>query len=78
MSKRQILGAIGIWVIILPFLGFPSSWKTVLLVLTGMGICALAYSTRRGASRNTLNGDSDSASVSSANVGGQQSFVENK
>lgn len=74
MSKRQILGIIGIWVIILPFLGFPSGWKTVLLVLTGIGICALAYSTRRSISKNPLNNDTDSG-ISSGN---QQVFVENR
>ena len=34
---------LGIWVAILPYLGFPYSWKTVLFTLTGLGIIYLSY-----------------------------------
>lgn len=26
----------GIWIVVLPYTGFPSSWKTVLLIITGL------------------------------------------
>ena len=35
---------LGIWVIILPFLGFPSSWDQVLAIVSGLLICGIAYS----------------------------------
>ncbi|MCR4334677.1 MAG: hypothetical protein NUV47_03035 [Patescibacteria group bacterium] len=36
MHRKQSLLILGIWVIILPFLGFPSSWKTFLFFITGV------------------------------------------
>lgn len=33
----------GIWVAILPFLGFPAAWKRVLAVLSGAAIAYIAY-----------------------------------
>lgn len=68
MSKRQILGIIGVWVIILPFLGLPSSWKSILLVLTGIGICSLAYSTRRSSSQFESDNNSTNAAKSGSNA----------
>lgn len=38
MSRYSIIITIAIWIIILPFLGFPSFWRTLLLVLSGLGI----------------------------------------
>ena len=38
MSRYSIIITIAVWVIILPFLGFPSFWETLLLVLSGFGI----------------------------------------
>ena len=43
MKKARILLALGIWVAILPYLGFPPSWKTILFTITGFGIMALSY-----------------------------------
>ena len=34
---------IGVWVIVLPFLGFPESWKSILAVATGLLIVWVAY-----------------------------------
>lgn len=34
---------LGVWVAILPYLGFPYSWKSVLSVLTGLAIIYLSY-----------------------------------
>lgn len=43
MLKARILLLIGIWVTILPFLGFPSSWKDILATLTGLGLIYFSY-----------------------------------
>lgn len=43
MLKERKLFLIGVWVAILPFLGFFESWRKILFVLTGMGIIYLAY-----------------------------------
>lgn len=40
MLSRQTTLMTGIWITILPFLGFPSSWKTVLLAVTGLSLVA--------------------------------------
>jgi len=43
MSSRQIIIILGILIGLLPFLGFSSSWDTVISVFTGMLIIILAY-----------------------------------
>ncbi len=43
MRKEKALFFIGLFILILPFLGFPNSWKTVLFVIIGTIIIYLAY-----------------------------------
>jgi len=43
MRKARIILALGTWVAILPFLGFPSSWKDVLFTLSGLGLIGASY-----------------------------------
>lgn len=43
MRKEKTLFIIGVWVAILPFLGFPSSWRAVLFLITGLAIMYIAY-----------------------------------
>ncbi len=43
MNKHTAIIFLGILVIILPVLGLPSWVRTILIVLTGAGIVALAY-----------------------------------
>ncbi|MCC6323546.1 hypothetical protein IT400_02010 [Candidatus Nomurabacteria bacterium] len=43
MRKERTLFFIGIWVALLPFLGFPNSWRKILFILTGLAIVYLAY-----------------------------------
>jgi hypothetical protein len=43
MRKIKIILVLGIWTAILPYLGFPDSWKTVLFSLTGLGFIFLSY-----------------------------------
>lgn len=43
MRKEKTLFIIGLWIIVLPFLGFPGTWKTVILILTGLSLIYLGY-----------------------------------
>lgn len=43
MRKVRILLILGIWVTILPYLGFPYSLKNILFTITGMGLIYLSY-----------------------------------
>jgi len=43
MKKARLLLILGIWVAVLPHLGFPSLWKNILFLLTGLGIIYLAF-----------------------------------
>lgn len=43
MRKERTLLFIGIWVAILPELGFFDSWRKVLFIMTGCAIIYLAY-----------------------------------
>ena len=43
MRKEKALFIIGLWVAILSFLGFPSNWRKVFFLLTGLAIMYLAY-----------------------------------
>lgn len=43
MRKERTLFILGLWVAILPFLGFPNSWRRVLFVITGFLLLYLAY-----------------------------------
>jgi hypothetical protein len=42
MIKEKTIFAIGIWIIILPYLGFPVFWKNLLFVATGLLITVIA------------------------------------
>ena len=39
---------VGVWVLILAVPGFPSGWRTALLLLTGVGIIAFGYRLKTG------------------------------
>lgn len=43
MRKEKTLFIIGLWVMVLPFLGFPKTWRTVLFVVTGVALVYLTY-----------------------------------
>ncbi len=43
MSKEMTVIALGLWVIILPYLGIYRSWLTILLVLTGVGLMIIGF-----------------------------------
>jgi hypothetical protein len=43
MHKARFLLILGIWVAILPFLGFPYSWKNILFTLSGLVLVCFSY-----------------------------------
>lgn len=47
MKKARILLFLGTWVVILPYLGFPYSWKNILFTVTGLGIIYISYALYR-------------------------------
>ncbi|QSH39050.1 hypothetical protein JXR01_01920 [Candidatus Kaiserbacteria bacterium] len=43
MKHTKTIVTLGIIVALLPFLGFPSSWKNIMFLILGAGIAALAF-----------------------------------
>ncbi|MFA7315341.1 MAG: hypothetical protein WC059_00870 [Candidatus Paceibacterota bacterium] len=43
MRKERTLLFLGIWVTILPFLGFPNMWRSIFFVITGFSLIYLSY-----------------------------------
>ena len=43
MSKARIFLILGTWIAVLPYLGFPSSWKNVLFTITGLILIYFSY-----------------------------------
>lgn len=43
MRKERTLFIVGVWVAILPYLGFYESWRRILFIITGVGIMYIAY-----------------------------------
>ena len=43
MSKARIILILGVWVAVLPYLGFPYSWKNVLFILSGLGLIYVGF-----------------------------------
>ena len=42
MIRHKRTFFLGIFIFLIPFLGLPSSWKTTLIVLSGLGLVALS------------------------------------
>ncbi|OGI95000.1 hypothetical protein A2917_01295 [Candidatus Nomurabacteria bacterium RIFCSPLOWO2_01_FULL_42_17] len=43
MRRAYKLLILGIWVVILPYLGFPSFWKNILVTISGLGLIFFSY-----------------------------------
>jgi len=43
MRKEKTLFIIGLWVMVLPFLGFPNLWREILFLMTGLAIIYMGY-----------------------------------
>lgn len=49
MSKEVSVIILGLLVAVAPYLGLPGSWRSVLLVIIGLGLAALGFFLRREA-----------------------------
>ncbi len=58
MTLDALIMLFGAFVALLPFLGFPNSWDTVLLLIAGIIIIALGIVVRRRGSRTQQTSDS--------------------
>jgi len=74
-SKARIFFFIGVWVAILPYLGFPKSWKTLFFVITGLAIAYLAYKLNKDMAHFTKNAKKEGKLT---RIDSSKSFVENK
>ncbi|MEJ0002212.1 MAG: hypothetical protein WDN09_03510 [bacterium] len=43
MQRARILLAFGVWIAVLPYLGFPIAWKNIFFVVTGVGLAYFGY-----------------------------------
>lgn len=63
MKLHNTLGLLGLWILILPFLGFPPDWKTVFLVVTGIVLLYVAYRRHQISVAQTVNKQQNSTFV---------------
>lgn len=43
MRRDYTLLFIGIWIMAVPFLGFPPSWKKIIFIITGLVVISIGY-----------------------------------
>ena len=43
MSKEMTTVVLGVWIVVVPYLGIPGSWRTALLVFTGIGVAVIGF-----------------------------------
>jgi hypothetical protein len=43
MSKEMAIVALGVWVVVMPYLGIYRSWLTIFMVVTGIALMALGF-----------------------------------
>jgi cbb3-type cytochrome oxidase subunit 3 len=43
MNKARVILILGIWTALLPYLGFPYSWKNFLMIFTGIILLYVSY-----------------------------------
>jgi hypothetical protein len=66
MTLDTLIMLAGAFVAVLPFLGFPNSWDTVLLFLAGIFVIVLGIAVRRRSHRIPRNGTTYAESASHA------------
>jgi hypothetical protein len=55
MKKERTLFFIGLWVALLPYLGFPTSFRKILFVITGLVIIYFSYMLRKASKEEAQN-----------------------
>ncbi len=67
MSKRQLLCLFGIWVMIIPFLGVPSTWSWIISVVSGLLIVFVSYNLphqkRENNSENSIDSNNQTKNI---------------
>ena len=43
MSKETTVIVLGLWVVILPYLGIPGGWRTTLIIVSGIALMGLGF-----------------------------------
>ena len=43
MSKEVLLIVLGVWIALVPFMGFPGSWRTVIMIVVGLCIAVVGF-----------------------------------
>lgn len=70
MQRARILLGLGVWIAVLPYLGFPYFWKNILLSLAGIGVILLGlvvyreFKKERGDSYDNFSENKDFTEIS--------------
>lgn len=59
MSKETWVIAAGIWLLMVPYLGIPGSWRTTVIVITGALLIILGFFLRANVLRRTVRRSAD-------------------
>ncbi len=43
ITRNRILFALGLWIVLVPFLGFPTPYKSVFMIVSGLAVIVLAF-----------------------------------
>lgn len=78
MSSRQVIIILGVLIILLPFLGFNSTWDMVISILTGLLIIILSYRLSPIKKNKTKQDEGDKTEVTKSQTQNDLPFVENK
>ena len=78
MSSRQVIIILGVLIILLPFLGFNSTWDMVISILTGLLIIILSYRLSPITKNKTKQDEGDKTEITKSQTQNDLPFVENK
>lgn len=78
MSSRQVIIILGVLIILLPFLGFNSTWDMVISILTGLLIIILSYRLSPIKENKTKQDEGDKTEITKSQTQNDLPFVENK
>jgi hypothetical protein len=54
MGRDMFIMLLGIWIAILPFLGFPGSWDRIFFLISGIILISIGISLRRSKNSNGI------------------------
>ncbi len=47
MKKRTLIVIVGLWIALVPFMGLPQSWKSKIIIFSGLLVAAAAFTRRK-------------------------------